>query len=100
MADTLGVLIDAETQANNQELRALGVQIGKLYTDHGLPLDMALERLPYTKMQKVSVLDGALGWLIEHRRNSGANDKAIERQRHANRRIMETFISMGETGVY
>lgn len=96
----LGDLLVSTVQPGAKELQNLGIKIGKLYTDHGLPPDMALERLSYTKQQKLSILDGVCQWLIEHKRNSGATDKAIERQRKTNRDMVERFIDKGETDVY
>lgn len=96
----LGALIASKVQDGNNELQEVGKTIGRLYTDHGLPIDMALERLPYTKEQKISVLDGACQWFIEHKRLSGATEKAIDRQRDANRKMLEDFITRGEVGVY
>lgn len=84
----------------NEGLFNLGVKIGKLYTDHGLPLDMALDRIKCTKEQKINILYGAQNWLVEHKRNSGATEKAIERQRATNIKTMEVFLRTGETGVY
>lgn len=93
-------LIASKVQPFSKELQKTGIVIGKLYTDHGFPLDMSLARLEYTKEQKVSILDGASQWLIEHKRMSGATEKAIERQRKANRKMLEDFIKKGETGAY
>ena len=90
----------SKVQPGSKELQELGVKIGKLYTDHGLPIDMALDRLPHSKEQKLSILDGACQWFIEHKRNSGATEKAIERQRTTNRKMIEDFVKKGETGVY
>lgn len=78
----------------------LGKRIGRIYTDHGFPIDMALARLQITPAQKLVVLDGAFEWLIEHKRQSGASEKAIERQRATNQRSIEAYIRTGETGVY
>lgn len=96
----LANVMDASLKDTNRGLHVLGVNIGKLYTDHGLPIDMALAKLDISDEQKIAVLSGALWWLVEHRRNSGATEEAIERQRKANRSIMEVFIKSGETGVY
>jgi|SRR5688572_23167392 len=96
----LASLTAAKVQSGSQDLQNLGVKIGKLYTDHGFPIDMALERLNMSKERKLAVLDGACQWFIEHRRNSGATDKAIERQRKTNRKMIEDFVKTGETGVY
>lgn len=93
-------LIQSKSQPNSKELQELGVKVGKLYTNQGFPIDMALARLDYTKEQKLSILDGACQWLIEHKRNSGATEKSIERQRKANQIMVEDFINKGETGVY
>jgi hypothetical protein len=84
----------------NKELFELGMKVGKIYTDFGLPIDMALDKLPYGKREKAQVLFGAQNWLIQHRRDSNATDKAIERQRRANREAMYRFLKTGESGVY
>lgn len=91
---------ELSTVINKSELQALGVKIGKLYTDHGLPIDMALNKLGLDKNQTLLVLFGAQGWLIEHKRNSNATDAALERQRKVNREVLNRFIKTGETGVY
>jgi hypothetical protein len=96
----LGELLVAFTHSDREELLAFGTKIGKLYTDQGFPIDMALDRLDYSKKAKLMVLTGALNWLVEHRRRSGATDAAIERQRKANRITLERYIATGEAGVY
>lgn len=89
-----------ESIISNRDLEGVGIKIGKLYTNHGLPIDIALDKLPHTKEQKIAILTYAQNWLVEHKRNSGATEKAIERQRKANRESMETFVKTGETGIY
>jgi hypothetical protein len=96
----LGILIDSKEQPFSNELQEIGIKVGKLYTDHGFPIDMALNKLPYSHMQKVSILDGACSWIIEHKRKSGATEKAIERTRKSNRTMIERFINKKEVGVY
>lgn len=102
--DALAALVGSLGRSTG-EGEALGKQIGRLYTDHGLPLDMALDKLDakwpgITKDQKVLVLYGACQWFIEHKRNSGASEKAIERQRNLNAKIIADYIKTGETQVY
>ncbi len=96
----LAILAAMSSTSGRDEFDELGIKVGKLYTDHGLPLDMALAKFGTTKDQKILVLNGALGWLIEHKRNSGATEKALDRQRKANRETMRAFVETGETGVY
>lgn len=98
--NVIGLLLEASQQANAQPLHDMGVGVGRLYTDHGLPIDMALAKLELSKEETIQVLNGALWWLVEHRRQSGATPKAVDRQRKANRQIMERFLQTGETGVY
>jgi len=95
----LGELIEAIV-VEDKDLEGLGLKVGKLYTDHGLPIDMALDRLHLPQHRKLIVLHGVCQWLIEHRRQSGATDKSIERQRIANQRMIKDFIESGETGAY
>lgn len=101
MSDEFGLLLPIDKQ-----LFDMGIKIGKLYTDFGLPIDMGIDHLvknnwlPDDKRCKVQVLFGAQNWLIEHRRNSNATDKAIERQRKSNRQTMDAFIKTGESGIY
>lgn len=99
MSKTLGILLKAMAHPYEGD-EQLGLQIGKLYTDMGFPIDMALVRLEIPYKRKILVLHGALQWLIQHKRNSGAGDKAIERQRKTNRDAMERFINKKETGLY
>lgn len=96
---TLKELINS-LQRGQEEFEKLGIKIGKLYTDHGLPPDMALDRIKLNKKQKISVVYGVCQWLIEHKRKSGATEKSIERQRKTNRNMIESFIKKGEMGVY
>ena len=93
---TLGELLEVR----DPRMEQLGVQIGKLYTDFGLPIDMAMDRLPHNKEEKLAILHGACRWFIEHKRKSGAGEPAIERQRKTNLKMVEDFITKGETGVY
>ena len=90
----------AYTQPAHHALHNLGVMVGKMYTDHGLPVDMSLKRLNYSKQEKISILDGVCSWMIQHKKNSGATDKAIERQKLSNKTVMDHFISSGESGLY
>ena len=97
---SLSEIIKSKLQPSSEQLQEIGIKVGQLYTDMGLPIDMALDKLEMTKEQKISVLDGACQWLIEHKRKSGATDKSIERQRKTNREMLERFIKGKETGVY
>lgn len=100
MAQALEALIVGITNDDDGKLEALGIKIGKLYTDMGYPIDMALARLTLSVERKLVVIDGACQWLIQHKRNSGATDKSIERQRNTNRKMLEDFMRSGETGAY
>jgi hypothetical protein len=93
-------LLSAIASDKDNQLFDIGVKIGKIYTDHGLPIDMALDRLSRSFEQKIAILSGALSWLIEHRRDSGATDKALDRQRKSNCEAMSRFIKTKETGIY
>lgn len=96
----LGTILGAMTKPGYADLEKLGVSLGKLYTDRGFPLDMALDKLDLPKDAKLAVINGACGWFIEHKRRSGATDKAVERARATNREILERFYLTGEVGIY
>lgn len=96
----LGELLETLNTTASKELEELGLLVGRAYTDHGLPIDMALDRLSLTKTQKVVVLMSAQGWIVQHKRNSGATDKAIDRTRKTNLEAMTRFIHTNETGIY
>ena len=99
--NALSEVLEALTYSRRDEFLDMGKQIGRIYTDFGFPIDMALEKLPEsTKQQKLLIIMGAQNWLIEHRKNSSATDKALERQRRINKEALERFIQTGETGMY
>lgn len=102
--EAIGTLLEAISLDTDDELDSFGVKIGHLYTDHGLPIDMAFDKLnqrfDLTSQQKLAVLNGALWWLVQHRRNSAATEKALDRQRKINRETVERFIRTGEVGLY
>ncbi len=100
MTKALAMLADNLTYEGSYKLENLGIKLGKLYTDKGYPLDLALGLLKLPLEHKVVVLHGACQWLIEHKRNSGAGENAIERQRKTNRKMQEDFVRSGETGIY
>lgn len=94
-------LLDAVAMDHDQELNNLGHKIGRIFTDHGLPLDMAMDRLPQLdRLQKLAVLNGACEEILEHKKRSGATPKAIERTQQSNRDMITRFIKTGETGAY
>ena len=93
----LSVIIATNTPA----LMQIGEDVGKLYTDHGLPLDMSLDYLSQlSRDEKLCVIHGACAWFMQHKRNSGATEKSLERQRATNRMMLESFFKGSETGVY
>lgn len=98
--NTVAAILEAKSLPSAAHTYKVGIWVGKLYTDHGLPIDMALDKLDISKEQKINVLDGALWWLVEHRRNSHATDKALDRQRKANKETIKRFIETGEAGIY
>lgn len=99
--EVLTKLIDAVALDHDHKLQDLGIEIGKLYTDRGLPVDIALDRLKqYSEIQKLAIIHGVCRWLMAHKRNSGAGDKSIDRQMIANNKMIHDFLSKGEVGVY
>lgn len=94
-------LIDAISEPKYENLRGLGVDIGKLYTNYGFPVDIAINKLiGYRQTEKLAVLQGVCEWFMEHKRKSGASENALDRQRKSNKRMLENFIKRKEVGVY
>lgn len=99
----LSRMIKSLSNPRRREFLDYGTQVGKLYTDQGLPLDIAISELKKIGVgndDMVVILEGALNWFIQHKRNSGAGDKAIARQQELNVKIMNNFIDGKETGLY
>lgn len=102
-SSVVGELIKSQLMIESEDMNhllRLGERIGKLYTDDGLPIDIALQSPSIPSDSRLLVLYGACKWLIEHKRRSGATEKAIERQRMVNRRAIESFINFGECKIY
>lgn len=97
---SLASLTDIITDEDMKPFIDLGKEIGQLYTSYGFPLDISLERLKMNKKEKVAVIHGASCWFIEHKRNSGATEKSLEKQRRTNNDMITRFVSTGETGIY
>lgn len=96
-------LVAAFMLPDKETFLEFGTAVGKLYTDHGLPLDMAMDKVKergYSELQQLLIVQGACGWFVEHKRLSGAPEKAIERQRGVNRNILTNFVKGKETGIY
>ena len=87
---------------NRSRLIDFGRTLGRLYTDNGLPIDIAMDELPEgtTIDEKTVILVGVGEWLIEHKRKSGATEAAIERQRKANVKMLADYQAKGEVGLY
>ena len=100
IAEFMDAYLDPSVGGERDRFIAIGMELGKLYTDFGLPLDMSLGKINLPKAHKAIVLYGALQWLMTHKRNSGANDRALERQRDTNSRMMRTFLEREETMEY
>lgn len=95
-------LLKAE-QNSTTHYKEIGIKIGKLYTDFGLPIDMAMGHESIhslAKSQRVCILSAALWWLVEHKWLSNATEESIQRQRNANKEIMRRFMKTGEVGIY
>jgi len=88
---------------NREYLEEQGTWIGRLYTDKGFPLDMSIAELKkrnVTEEDMFVIIEGALTWFVQHKRNSGATEKALNRQREQNSKIMAAFLAGKETGLY
>lgn len=97
-------IVDLLASTPPQRLEALqqvGEGMGSTYTDHGLPVDMAMSKLKQlhprlSRNDLALVLFFAQSWIMEHRHASGATEKAIERLREQNRKQFMRFIKTGE----
>ena len=96
-------IIESLSNPNRKRLEEEGTWVGRLYTDKGLPLDMSIAELRkrnFTEDDIFIIVEGALTWFVQHKRNSGATDKALNRQREQNSKTMSAFLAGRETGLY
>lgn len=93
-------LTDVVRLKNFDSLSNKGMKLGQLYTNHGLPLDIIFDKVRINNIEKIAMLFGAHEWLIIHKRQSGASEAAIDRQRKANSESITRFINKGEVGIY
>jgi len=96
-------IVESLSNPNRAYLEEQGTWVGKLYTDKGLPLDISIAELRKRNTSEDDmfvIIEGALTWFVQHKRNSGATEKALNRQREQNNKIMAAFLAGKETGLY
>ena len=103
--NVLGTLAEATvTYHDSKELRQLAHDMFTLYTEDGLPPDMFIsefqKRQELPKLAWVFVISEYQRLFLEHRRQSGLNEKRLEPIRRRNREDIERYITKGELGVY
>lgn len=100
----LGELLKAKTHPKSGWYEKLGIEIGKLYSNKGFPVDMSLDllkkRFRLNLQQELLIVHGVAQWLVEHKRLSGAPEKAIERQRTQNNQHLNKILQGKEIGLY
>lgn len=101
----LAALVDSLMLPDHKQWVTFGRTLGRLYSDKGMPVDMSLaevaKRTPgLTQHHYVAMISGVGSWLIEHKRNSGATEKSIERQCDANNKMVADYLKRGEVGLY
>lgn len=100
-----GLLIEAVARyREDKQLNSLGKEMFRFKSELGFPPDMFLDELAkrqgLDRLQKIYVLNVYFEQLIEHKRLSAAQEKALERTRRHNKEHIVTFIKTGEVGVY
>lgn len=92
------------TYRDDKQLNYLGKEMFRFKSELGFPPDMFLSKLAtelrLDKSQQIYVLHVFFEEFIAHKRNSAAQDKALERTRRQNRERILMFIKTGEVGIY
>ena len=85
----------------NDTLTNLGIKMADMKNRMGLPPDMFMNKLNNLNLdQKLYIAYIYCSEMIEHKRASGAEDKAIDRTRKHNQVIMGRLMNTGEIGEY
>jgi len=102
----LGKLIECmqvykEHNVHTTGLTELGQKMADMKNSTGYPPDRFMERLTsLSSQEKLFVSHIYCVEMINHKRMSGAPEKAIQRTRKHNRQILNRLIDTGELGAY
>jgi hypothetical protein len=101
----LGELLEALLEhKHSRRLTKLGKEMFRFKSELGFPPDMFLSKLEETygllKSEKIYVLHTYCEEVLEHKRASAAQEKALERTRKQNKAVLSRFIGTGEVGIY
>lgn len=101
----VGVLIQAIAKhRRDDQLNFYGKEMFRFKSELGFPPDMFLDKLAkehrLDRLQLVYVLNVFFEQLMEHKRQSAAQEKALERTRRQNGDRILAFIETGEVGIY
>lgn len=77
-----------------------GKQMARFKNEMGFPPDMFLKRLNVDNDTKFLISITYCDEMIEHKRASGAQEKAIDKTRKHNQAILRRLLDKGELGEY
>lgn len=89
---------------NDERLNNLGISMAEMKNTRGFPPDMFVKEtnkiMNLSEDEWVYVINVYCNEIIKHKRESGAEEKSLDRTRINNQKIMADFIRTGELGVY
>ena len=96
---TLSTMLELLPKQTDKTIH-LGKEMARFKNELGLPPDMFMAKLHADKDTKILIAMSYCDEMIEHKRASGAQEKAIDRTRKHNRELMTHLIQTGEMGEY
>lgn len=97
-------IMQALKENADDRLPQIGAEMARFKTELGMPPDMFLKylknKMELTENDVIVLADAYCTDMIEHKKASGATDKALDRARQHNKAIMRRLITTGEMGEF
>ena len=88
------------TDEERSKYEEIGREMARFKNELGFPPDMFLSKLEFDQEKHKYIVHYYCEAMMEHKRASGAQDKALDRTRKHNRVLMERVLAGEELGEY
>lgn len=103
MSELVGKMIEVYRQRTDEAVK-MGKEMARFKNELGFPPDMFLDKLSKTHYldvdDKLWIASSYCDEMIQHKRASGAGEKALDRTRKQNQVILQRLLDTGEMGIY